>query len=260
MCEDCNRHKAHHNHLVKYFDLCMREDCNECLAGCTVSAAILIHACARIATLDVSMTGWRRYYFESCMREDCNRFGSMWSALLKSFRFMHARGLQPTGLGDPPYLYPILIHACVRIAMVLQLYALCSRMILIHSCARIAVSCIRQRWKDMGILIHVCARIATGTVPAPGHLRGILIHTCAKIATAYAAPRPSFAVSYFNSCMREDCSIICAAVPTSLKDFDSCMCEDCNTTVFPVMMTTRGFQFMYAQGLQSDIGHIWDWA
>ena len=157
--------------------------------------------------MDVSMTGWRRYYFDSCMREDCNRFGSMWSALLKSFRFMHARGLQPTGLGDPPYLYPILIHACAT--MVLHLSALCSRMILIHVCARIAIvkpsaacsnlghfnSCMREdcnkpRVSGGGasfISIHACAKIATDGGGAVSVADVVLIHACAKIATGASA-------------------------------------------------------------------------
>ena len=50
-----------------------------------------------------------------------------------------------------------------------------------------------------------------------------------------------YKIANFDSCMRGNCNIICAAVPTSLKDFDSCMRKDCNAFISLLSPSTSDF-------------------
>ena len=71
-----------------YFDSCMREDCNERirLAGAG-NAHILIHACAKIATL-MGLCAVRAVQgFDSCMREDCNGKYAQISVLISVYSY-----------------------------------------------------------------------------------------------------------------------------------------------------------------------------
>ena len=93
MCEDCNIICAAVPTSLKDFDSCMRKDCNAFISLLSLSASdfdscmredcnkprvsgggasfILIHACARIATVLGGIV-MARTNFNSCMREDCN--------------------------------------------------------------------------------------------------------------------------------------------------------------------------------------------
>ena len=91
----------------------MREDCNKPGVSGGGASFILIHACAKIATVLGGIV-MARTNFNSCMREDCN------TTIVKHDGYAR-----------------VLIHACARIATVFSLSFLRSTSVLIHVCARI---------------------------------------------------------------------------------------------------------------------------
>ena len=92
MREDCNAGQGGFQLQSRDFDSCMREDCNKPRVLGGGASFILIHACARIATVLGGIV-MARTNFNSCMREDCNRSGGACMSFTR-FRFMHARRLQ----------------------------------------------------------------------------------------------------------------------------------------------------------------------
>ena len=63
MCEDCNRSTGILTAGTRYFDSCMREDCNLSQNLLVFWCGILIHTCARIATGSMIVAGKTRSGF-----------------------------------------------------------------------------------------------------------------------------------------------------------------------------------------------------
>ena len=128
-----------------HFDSCMCEDCNPINHIISQRLLILIHACARIATVRTVLEYYGR----------------------KTFWFMHVRGLQQQICTDfcayfCSFIRFFCFNSCMREDCNIKWVRRQKNLILIHACARIAtVDGLYHQASDRYILIHACARIAT---------------------------------------------------------------------------------------------------
>ena len=143
---------------------------------------------------------------------------------------MHARGLQP--VAQPVSAAFVYFNSCMR------------------------EDCNYNFWSSKVfflISIHACVRIVIEWIFGAAGWCRISIHACARIATSKNWCQ-SAKLSYFDSCMREDCNQVRRDENQQLIYFNSCMCEDCNGIFSYTRWIALRFRFMHARRLQPGQG------
>ena len=229
-------------HNVRYFNSCMREDCNFCHSGFCPRIGVLIHACVRIATR--RLYGFTRN-FDSCMCEDCNTIdmAGLWACSIS-------------------------IHACARIAMPRACpymdagwhfdSCMCEdcnttivkhdgyARVLIHACAKIATKA--REWEEWAAFWFMYVR-GLQPVPLPGYGHH---NFWFKHARELQPWRHGTQTNFYNfdSCMRENCNNRPAAGQTIWVILIHACARIATIEPTHMRVLPFRFRFMHARGLQ----------